>query len=311
MVGGAIIRSLQTKPQYPTSSIKVVAPSRSVLDLENSKEVRDFFAEERPDQVYMAAAKVGSIEANSSHPVDFLLKNQKIQINLIESSFEFRVKQLLFLGASCIYPKFATQPMTESALLTGVLEPTNEAYAIAKIAGITLCKAYNRQFGTDYRCVIPASLYGPGDNYKLGEAHVIPALIRRIHEAKEKAFKSIEIWGTGTPLREFLYVDDLGDACVFLMSLNKGTFHAKAHQAEGVVNIGSGQEMSIFDLSKVIAKVIGFEGEILLDKGRPDGTPRKLVDSSRIRSLGWVPKIQIKEGLNLAYQQFLNNPANS
>ena len=186
MVGGAIVRSLKSKPLDPTSSIKVVAPSRSAVNLENSNEVRDFFAEERPDQVYMAAAKVGSIEANSIHPVDFLSKNQKIQLNLIESSFEFGVKQLLFLGASCIYPKFATQPLVESALLTGALEPTNEAYAIAKIAGITLCNAYNRQFGTDYRCVIPASVYGPGDNFKLGEAHVIPALIRRIHEAKEK-----------------------------------------------------------------------------------------------------------------------------
>ncbi len=307
MVGGSIIRSLKNNALYSKHISQVVAPGRSTLDLEKSQEVRDFFESERPDHVYIAAAKVGSIEANNKYPVDFISKNQKIQLNIIESSFEFQVKKLLFLGASCIYPKYASQPLEESALLTGSLEPTNEAYAIAKIAGITLCNSYNRQFGTDYRCVIPSSLYGPGDNYKIGEAHVIPALIRRIHEAKHKDLASITIWGSGKPLREFLYVDDLGDACVFLMSLDKDLFGAKAHQAEGVVNIGSGQEITIFELTKMIAGTIGFEGEILLDRDKPDGTPRKLVDSSRIRSLGWMPKVKIQEGLKLAYEGFLGS----
>lgn len=299
MVGSSIDRAIQGLNQD-----KVLTKTRNELDLTIQKDVNKFFEKSNIDEVYLAAAKVGGIMANSSYPGEFIYKNIMIQSNVIDASYKNNIKKLLFLGSSCIYPKFADQPIKEEYLLTGSLEQTNEPYAIAKIAGISLCQSYNKQFGTDYRCVMPTNLYGEGDNYHPNNSHVIPGLIRRFHESKIKDAPSISIWGSGTPMREFLYVDDMADACLFVMNLQKNDYES-TH-----LNIGSGNEVSISDLANIIGKEVGYAGKILFDKSKPDGTPRKLLDSSKINNLGWKSKIGLEEGIQLTYQKFLRKIKN-
>ncbi len=294
LVGGAILRELKKKG-YKNFALK----THSELDLEDTKAVEDFFAQEKPDWVFLAAAKVGGIYANNTYPVDFLLKNLKIQNNIFESSFKHKVKKFMFLGSSCIYPKNAPQPIKEEYLLSSKLEPTNEPYALAKICGIKLANAYNRQFGTNYISVMPCNLYGIGDNYHSENAHVVPMLIRRFHEAKMRGDKTVTAWGTGTPLREFLFSDDLARACVYLME-NKN-----ANEIGEFINIGSGKEKTIKEIVELVKKTVGFEGEVIWDKTKPDGTPRKLMDVSRINALGWSAQVELEEGLKIAYQDFL------
>ncbi len=294
LVGGAILRKLKKKG-YKNFALK----THSELDLEDTKAVEDFFAQEKPDWVFLAAAKVGGIYANNTYPVDFLLKNLKIQNNIFESSFKHKVKKFMFLGSSCIYPKNAPQPIKEEYLLSSKLEPTNEPYALAKICGIKLANAYNRQFGTNYISVMPCNLYGIGDNYHSENAHVVPMLIRRFHEAKVSGDKTVTAWGTGTPLREFLFSDDLACACVYLME-NKN-----ANEIGEFINIGSGKEKTIKEIVELVKKTVGFEGEVIWDKTKPDGTPRKLMDVSRINALGWSAQVELEEGLKIAYQDFL------
>lgn len=294
LVGGAILRELKKKG-YKNFALK----THSELDLEDTKAVEDFFAQEKPDWVFLAAAKVGGIYANNTYPVDFLLKNLKIQNNIFESSFKHKVKKFMFLGSSCIYPKNAPQPIKEEYLLSSKLEPTNEPYALAKICGIKLANAYNRQFGTNYISVMPCNLYGIGDNYHSENAHVVPMLIRRFHEAKVRGDKTVTAWGTGTPLREFLFSDDLACACVYLME-NKN-----ANEIGEFINIGSGKEKTIKEIVELVKKTVGFEGEVIWDKTKPDGTPRKLMDVSRINALGWSAQVELEEGLKIAYQDFL------
>ena len=294
LVGGAILRELKNKG-YKNFALK----THSELDLEDTKAVEDFFAQEKPDWVFLAAAKVGGIYANNTYPVDFLLKNLKIQNNIFESSFKHKVKKFMFLGSSCIYPKNAPQPIKEEYLLSSKLEPTNEPYALAKICGIKLANAYNRQFGTNYISVMPCNLYGIGDNYHSENAHVVPMLIRRFHEAKVRGDKTVTAWGTGTPLREFLFSDDLARACVYLME-NKN-----ANEIGEFINIGSGKEKTIKEIVELVKKTVGFEGEVIWDKTKPDGTPRKLMDVSRINALGWSAQVELEEGLKIAYQDFL------
>ncbi len=294
LVGGAILRELKKKG-YKNFALK----THSELDLEDAKAVEDFFAQEKPDWVFLAAAKVGGIYANNTYPVDFLLKNLKIQNNIFESSFKHKVKKFMFLGSSCIYPKNAPQPIKEEYLLSSKLEPTNEPYALAKICGIKLANAYNRQFGTNYISVMPCNLYGIGDNYHSENAHVVPMLIRRFHEAKMRGDKTVTAWGTGTPLREFLFSDDLARACVYLME-NKN-----ADEIGEFINIGSGKEKTIKEIVELVKKTVGFEGEVIWDKTKPDGTPRKLMDVSRINALGWSAQVELEEGLKIAYQDFL------
>ena len=294
LVGGAILRELKKKG-YKNFALK----THSELDLEDAKAVEDFFAQEKPDWVFLAAAKVGGIYANNTYPVDFLLKNLKIQNNIFESSFKHKVKKFMFLGSSCIYPKNAPQPIKEEYLLSSKLEPTNEPYALAKICGIKLANAYNRQFGTNYISVMPCNLYGIGDNYHSENAHVVPMLIRRFHEAKVRGDKTVTAWGTGTPLREFLFSDDLACACVYLME-NKN-----ANEIGEFINIGSGKEKTIKEIVELVKKTVGFEGEVIWDKTKPDGTPRKLMDVSRINALGWSAQVELEEGLKIAYQDFL------
>ncbi len=294
LVGGAILRELKNKG-YKNFALK----THSELDLEDTKAVEDFFAQEKPDWVFLAAAKVGGIYANNTYPVDFLLKNLKIQNNIFESSFKHKVKKFMFLGSSCIYPKNAPQPIKEEYLLSSKLEPTNEPYALAKICGIKLANAYNRQFGTNYISVMPCNLYGIGDNYHSENAHVVPMLIRRFHEAKLRGDKTVTAWGTGTPLREFLFSDDLARACVYLME-NKN-----ANEIGEFINIGSGKEKTIKEIVELVKKTVGFEGEVIWDKTKPDGTPRKLMDVSRINALGWSAQVELEEGLKIAYQDFL------
>ncbi|QVQ27215.1 GDP-L-fucose synthase family protein [Achromobacter deleyi] len=291
MVGAAITRELHRRG-YPN----VLTRSREELDLENQNQVHRFFSTTPVDVVYLAAAKVGGILANQTHPVDFLYKNLMIQCNVIRAAYAAGVRKLLFLGSSCIYPREAPQPIREDALLTGPLEATNEPYAIAKIAGLKLCEAYQRQYGARFICAMPTNLYGPHDNYDLHSSHVLPALIRKFHEGREANQESVTIWGTGTPLREFLYVDDLAQACVMLM---------EHPDAEGIYNIGAGQDISIADLARLVARVVGYGGNIVYDTGKPDGTPRKLMDSSRVQSLGWRPEISLTHGITLAYGHFL------
>jgi GDP-L-fucose synthase len=278
------------------------------LDLTNQSEVKAFLDTEKPDQVYLAAAKVGGIYANNAFPADFIYQNLMIECNVIHQAFLSGVKKLLFLGSSCIYPKFAEQPMSENALLTGQLEPTNEPYAIAKIAGIKLCESYNRQYGTshgiDYRSVMPTNLYGPGDNYHPENSHVIPALIRRFHEAKISNAQHVTIWGSGSPKREFLYVDDMAKASVYVMDLDKKIYDLNTSPMLSHINIGYGDDVSIFDLARTVANVIGFEGEIKLDSSKPDGSPRKLMDSKRIHQLGWKATVGLEEGLKITYEFF-------
>lgn len=306
MVGSAIVRTLQSQGQD-----NVVVRPRAELDLTNQQSVQEFFAKEKPDQVYLAAAKVGGIYANNTYPAEFIYENLMVQVNVINAAFRSGVKKLLFLGSSCIYPRNASQPIQEDALLTGVLEATNEPYAIAKIAGIKLCESYNRQYGEshglDYRSVMPTNLYGPGDNYHSENSHVIPALIRRFHEAKVNSSSSVVIWGTGTPKREFLYVDDMAAASVYIMNLDKTVYKSNTKPLSSHINVGFGDDITIRELAKLIAKTVGYQGEIIFDTTKPDGTPRKLMDSSRLKAVGWSPKVEFKEGLILAYQDFLTN----
>lgn len=291
MVGAALARELDRRGYR-----NVITRGRQELDLENQNQVHRFFSTTPVDVVYLAAAKVGGILANQNHPVDFLYRNLMIQCNVIRAAYAAGVRKLLFLGSSCIYPREAPQPLREDALLTGPLESTNEPYAIAKIAGLKLCEAYQRQHGARFICAMPTNLYGPHDNYDLHSSHVLPALIRKFHEGREAGQASVTIWGTGAPLREFLYVDDLARACVMLM---------EHPDATGVYNIGAGQDIAIAELATLVARVVGFRGAIDYDRSKPDGTPRKLMDSERIRTLGWRPEISLAHGIELAYGHFL------
>ncbi|MBD0379777.1 GDP-L-fucose synthase [Paenibacillus sedimenti] len=293
LVGSAILRSLQAK-----GFTNLVTRTSSELDLRNYDDVLAFFLREQIEYVFLAAAKVGGIVANNEYPAEFIRDNLLIQTNVIDSSYQTNVKKLLFLGSTCIYPKMAPQPLKEEYLLTGTLEPTNEPYAIAKIAGIKMCQSYNRQYGTQYISAMPTNLYGPNDNFDLEKSHVLPALIRKFHEAKEKGQPSVEIWGTGTPKREFLHADDLADACVFLM---------EHYEGNEIVNIGVGDDISIKDLAELVKDVVGFVGDIVYNTSKPDGTPRKLVDVTRINGLGWKAQIPLEEGIRSAYQWFLDN----
>jgi GDP-L-fucose synthase len=306
MVGSAIVRNLLAHG-HPASHI--ITRTHAELNLTEQADVRAFFAAEKPDQVYLAAAKVGGIHANNTFPADFIYQNLMMQANVIEAAFGNGVKKLLFLGSSCIYPKLAPQPMAENVLLTGLLEPTNEPYAVAKIAGIKLCESYNRQFGAshgvDYRSVMPTNLYGPGDNYHPENSHVIPALIRRFHEAKMQGAHEVAIWGTGTPKREFLYVDDMAAASVHVMNLPAATYQQHTQPMLSHINVGYGDDMSIAELAHSVARTVGYTGHITFDATKPDGAPRKLMDSSRLHSLGWQAQVNLPTGLALAYQDFL------
>ncbi|RMD68918.1 MAG: GDP-L-fucose synthase, partial [Gammaproteobacteria bacterium] len=282
----------------------LVLRARSELDLTDQKAVDAFFAKEKIDHVVLAAARVGGIWANNTYPADFIYQNLMIEANVIHSAFRHGVERLLFLGSSCIYPRLAPQPMKEEALLTGPLEPTNEPYAVAKIAGIKLCESYNRQHGTRYRSVMPTNLYGPGDNFDLETSHVIPALLRKFHEAKVRGEEQVVVWGTGRPRREFLHVDDLADACVHIMGLDDATYEAHTSPMCSHINVGTGKDISIAELAGLIREVVGFEGEIAFDPGKPDGTPRKLLDVSRLKALGWEARIGLREGLEDAYRWF-------
>ncbi len=306
MVGSAIVRTLQQQGRT-----NIVIRTHSELDLTNQAAVRDFFATEKPTQVYLAAARVGGIHANNTFPAEFIYQNLMMEANVIDAAFRNGVKKLLFLGSSCIYPKLAPQPMREDALLTGTLEPTNEPYAIAKIAGIKLCESYNRQYGAshgiDYRSVMPTNLYGPGDNYHPENSHVIPALIRRFHEAKARNAPTIMIWGTGTPRREFLYVDDMASASVHVMNLDQPTYAAQTQPMQSHINVGYGADITIRELAEAVGKTVGYQGQIEFDPSKPDGAPRKLMDSSRLTSLGWQPATNLTQGLAAAYADFLKN----
>jgi len=306
MVGSAIVRTLQQHGQT-----NFVTRTHAELDLTNQTAVQAFFAQEKPTQVYLAAAKVGGIHANNTYPAEFIYQNLMVQANVIDAAFRNGVQKLLFLGSSCIYPKLAPQPMAESALLTGTLEPTNEPYAIAKIAGIKLCESYNRQYGAshgvDYRSVMPTNLYGPGDNYHPENSHVIPALIRRFHEAKVANAPTVTIWGSGTPRREFLYVDDMAAASVFVMNLPKATLDARTQPMQSHINVGFGEDITIKTLAVAVSKTVGYPGNIDFDTSKPDGSPRKLMDSSRLNALGWQAQVGLEVGLVTAYQDFLDH----
>ncbi|QWD63031.1 GDP-L-fucose synthase [Polynucleobacter sp. MWH-UH25E] len=302
MVGSAIVRILQSQ-----GFTNIITRTHAELDLTNQAAVQAFFAKKKPDQVYLAAAKVGGIHANNTYPAEFIYQNLMIEANIIHQAFESGVKKLLFLGSSCIYPKHAQQPMAEDALLTGTLEPTNEPYAIAKIAGIKLCESYNRQYGQshgiDYRSVMPTNLYGPGDNYHPENSHVIPALVRRFHEAKLTNAPEVVIWGSGTPRREFLFVDDMASASVFVMNLDKSIYDHNTDPMNSHINVGSGSDITIAQLAQAIAKTTDYQGKITFDPSKPDGAPRKWMDSSKLNRLGWQPKVDLMQGLGLAYQE--------
>jgi len=310
MVGSAIVRQLLAQGQ-PTEHI--VTRTHSELNLTNQAAVNAFFAEEKPDQVYLAAAKVGGIHANNTYPAEFIYQNLMIEANIIDAAFRNGVKKLLFLGSSCIYPKLASQPMREDALLTGTLESTNEPYAIAKITGIKLCESYNRQYGDshgiDYRSVMPTNLYGPGDNYHPENSHVIPALIRRFHEAKVNSAPSVTVWGTGAPRREFLYVDDMAAACVHVMNLDKAIYGQHTQPMLSHINVGCGEDTTIRQVAEAIGKTVGYTGEITFDPSKPDGAPRKLMDSSRLNALGWKAQVGLEAGLKAAYEYFIGHTA--
>ena len=304
MVGSAIVRQLQTKLN---NTAQLITRTHQELDLTNQQQVDNFIAGERPNQIYLAAAKVGGIHANNIYPADFIYQNLMIQANIIHAAHKNNIQKLLFLGSSCIYPKSAKQPMKEEALLTGVLEPTNEPYAIAKIAGIKLCESYNRQYSRDYRSVMPTNLYGPGDNYHPKNSHVIPALIRKFHEAKSDNASKVTIWGSGKPKREFLYVDDMASACVYVMNLDKEVYQQQVKPMQSYINVGTGQDLTIKQLAEGIAKVIGFKGKIEFDISKSDGTKRKLMDSTRLNSLGWQPKIDLEQGIKQTYKDYCIN----
>lgn len=293
LVGSAIVRNLQEK-----GFNNIICRTHKELDLTNQNEVRKFFEEERPEYVFLAAAKVGGIHANNTYPADFIYENLMIQNNVIKAAHDFEVKKLLFLGSTCIYPKMAPQPIKEDYLLTGSLEETNEAYAVAKIAGLEMCKFFKRQYGDNFISCMPTNLYGPNDNFDLKNSHVLPALIRKFHEAKVNNSEFVEVWGTGKPLREFLYVDDMADACVFLMENYDGEQH---------VNIGTGVEVSIRELAETVKEVVGFEGELVFNTDMPDGTPRKLTTVDKLNGLGWKHKIDLNNGIRMAYEWFLEN----
>jgi GDP-L-fucose synthase len=303
LVGSAIWRALEAQ-----GYTNLLGRTRSELDLINQAEVERFFADEKPEVVVIVAAKVGGIHANNIYRAQFLYENLMIEANLIHAAYQHGVRKLLFLGSSCIYPKMSPQPLKEESLLSGPLEPTNEPYAIAKIAGIRLCDAYNRQYGTNFIAAMPTNMYGPGDNYHPENSHVLPALIRRFHEAKEAELDKVVCWGTGSPLREFLYSDDLAEACVFLLekvSYADLAFTDASDTVQSHINVGSGSEVSIRRLAELVKEAIGYEGEIEWDPSKPDGTPRKLMDSSRLRDLGWKPKTELSEGITKAYADFL------
>ena len=292
MVGSAIVRKLQQ-----TGHTNLILKTHKELDLTRQLEVENFFNEEKPEYVFLAAAKVGGIHANNTYRADFIYNNLMIESNIINSSWKFGVKKLLFLGSSCIYPKLSPQPLKEEYLLSNYLEKTNEPYAIAKISGIKLCESYNIQYGTNFISGMPTNLYGPNDNYDLNNSHVLPALISKFHDAKASSRSEVEVWGSGTPLREFLHVDDLADACYFLM---------KNYNDNEIVNIGSGREITIKDLANLISEIVGFEGKIVFNTEKPDGTPRKLLDVSKLKKLGWSSKISLEEGITSVYREYLN-----
>nr|BCN17985.1 putative monosaccharide biosynthesis protein [Vibrio cholerae] len=302
MVGSAIVRQLSLR-----NNVEVITRTRAELDLLDQNAVNDFFAAEDINEVYLAAAKVGGIHANNTYPAEFIYENLMMECNIIHAAHNNNVQHLLFLGSSCIYPKLAEQPMTESALLTGTLESTNEPYAIAKIAGIKLCESYNRQYGRDYRSVMPTNLYGENDNFHPENSHVIPALMRRFHEAKLNNDKEVIVWGTGKPMREFLYVDDMAAASVHVMELDSESYQANTEPMLSHINVGTGKDCTIREMAETMAKVVGFEGEVVFDSSKPDGTPRKLMDVSRLASLGWQYKVELENGLRNTYQWFLAN----
>lgn len=302
MVGSALIRQLQQRPE-----VELVLRSRQELNLNRQQEVEQFFQTEAIDQVYLAAAKVGGIHANSTYPADFIYENLMIESNIIHSAWQAGIQHLLFLGSSCIYPKFAKQPMAESELLQGELEATNEPYAIAKIAGIKLCESYNRQYGTQYRSVMPTNLYGFNDNFHPENSHVIPALMRRFHEATAAQETQVTVWGSGTPLREFLHVDDMAAASIHVMEMADAEYQALVPQTQSHINVGTGVDCSIAQLAQLMAEVVGFQGNIVFDASKPDGTPRKLLDVSRLKSLGWQPQIALPDGLKSTYAWFVDH----
>ncbi|WP_277873194.1 GDP-L-fucose synthase [Vibrio furnissii] len=305
MVGSAICRQLSVR-----DDVEIITRSRYELDLLNQEAVNNFFSTESIDEVYLAAAKVGGIHANNTYPAEFIYENLMVECNIINAAHNNNVQHLLFLGSSCIYPKLAEQPMTESALLTGTLEATNEPYAIAKIAGIKLCESYNRQYGRDYRSVMPTNLYGENDNFHPENSHVIPALMRRFHEAKLRNDAEVVVWGTGTPMREFLYVDDMAAASVHVMELDSATYQANTEPMLSHINVGTGVDCTIREMAETMAKVVGFQGDVVFDSSKPDGTPRKLMDVSRLASLGWKYKVDLENGLTKTYQWFLANQDN-
>jgi GDP-L-fucose synthase len=305
MVGSAIVRCLQSR-----GYVNILTRSHAELELTDQAQVRAFFAKERPDEVYVAAAKVGGIHANNTYPAEFIYSNLMVEANLIHESWRTKVGKLLFLGSSCIYPRLAAQPMSEDALLTGKLEPTNEPYAVAKIAGIKLCESYNRQYGCDYRSVMPTNLYGPGDNYHPENSHVLPAMIRRFHEAKLADVPQVVIWGTGSPKREFLYVDDMASACVHVMDLPREIYAANTQVMSSHINVGTGEDLSIAELARLVSDVVGFRGTIKQDTSKPDGTPRKLLDVSRLHSLGWKARTTLRDGIQRAYDDFRRSESN-
>lgn len=302
MVGSAIVRQLSLK-----DNVVIITRSRDELDLLNQQAVNDFFASENIDQVYLAAAKVGGIHANNTYPADFIYENLMIESNIINAAHTYNVQHLLFLGSSCIYPKLAAQPMDEHALLTGSLEATNEPYAIAKIAGIKLCESYNRQYKRDYRSVMPTNLYGENDNFHIENSHVIPALMRRFHEAKLSGEKEVVVWGTGKPMREFLHVNDMASASIYVMDLDSQTYQDNTEPMLSHINVGTGVDCTIQEMALTMAKVIGFNGEVVFDSTKPDGAPRKLMNVSRLKSLGWTSKINLESGLRMTYKWFLDN----
>lgn len=302
MVGSAIVRSLEGKGYN-----NLILKDKSELDLLSQASVRDFMQDTKPDYVVLAAARVGGIHANNTFPAEFIYQNLMIEANVIHEAYTAGVSNLLFLGSSCIYPKFAEQPMQESALLTGVLESTNEPYAIAKIAGIKLCESYNRQHGTDYRSVMPTNLYGPGDNFHLENSHVIPALIRKFHDAKVSNSPEVEVWGTGKAMREFLHVDDMAAASIHVMALPKDDYEQVTEPMMSHINVGTGVDVTIRELAETVGKVVGFEGDLMFDATKPDGTPRKLMDTGKLNQLGWSPEYPLEAGLNNAYEWFVNN----
>jgi GDP-L-fucose synthase len=306
MVGSAIVRRLQSH-----GGLDLVTATHAELDLTNQAAVQVFFAEQRIDEVYLAAAKVGGIHANNTYPAEFIYDNLMMQANVIDAAHRAGVQKLLFLGSSCIYPKHAQQPMSEDALLTGVLEPTNEPYAIAKIAGIKLCESYNRQYGRDYRSVMPTNLYGPHDNFHPDNSHVIPALLRRFHEAVQRGDHEVTIWGSGNPMREFLHVDDMAAASVHVMNLDAATWQANTQPMLSHINVGTGVDCTIRELAETVARVTGFKGQLVLDSTKPDGTPRKLMDVSRLAALGWRASISLEDGLRDAYVWFSANQSDA